>query len=967
MNKWKVIIPIFLIIMLMPIMVNAKTTINEEDYYAIKIYEKERYYDFSSEENLAIELLMSLNALESEYDEPNGYFYYEEKNIFNIEYTTDGYDFILTVADDLEPGYNVVYTFSDDDILHMGQNYTSFLGYSGIKLELTKPTCNSVCIESIKLDSKSEKAEIMDAKESELLIDFDIIFHELNDYAKYKIVINNTTDEDYIIDENKSQSEFVKYEYEYDDNSGIVEKNSKKTLFLTIKYDKEVPDNQYTKGKYGANLNMIVNLSDGKEIVNPSTIDKLPLFIINIAISSVILYVAIKQKKKLNKLMIVLMVGLILIPFNTYAINKYRIDIDSNIEIFKKVAEFDKGQIVNDKMYNLASGEPVENFKRSDTLPNEIRVLVEENNSIDNIFSSPESLYTIYGWYDETDKSIYYYCESEEVYLNVDSSYMFEEMGKVKKVPGLETVITSRTRNMNHMFYFGLGSSFDADLSNWDTSNVTNMSYMFTSGNPEFVGPINNYFNAGNIGQWDTSKVTDMSYMFCLVGLENTTFNLDLSNWDVSSVRNMFHMFEGMGAFSETLTFGNLKNWNTSKVENMGYMFAGSGHDSTKWSVGDISKWDTSSVRDMNNMFSGAGMNSTEWSIGNLDNWNTSNVRSMNSMFSYAGNRASSWSIGDLSRWDTSKVRDLSGMFAGTGGEDTTYNIGNLKNWNTSNAFYMNEMFYYAGSNATDWSIGDLSNWDTSKVKEMHGMFNNAGSNATTFNIGNLDRWNISNVTNTDSMFLGAGSNATTWYIGDLSNWDTSKVTYMHSMFSSTGKNATDWSIGNLSRWDTSKVTTMESMFYEAGYNATTFDIGNLDNWKVSNVTNMRNMFENSGYNSTTWNIGDLSRWDTSKVTDMLGMLEKAGRNATTWNSIGSLNVHANIIRGIMYDCPNAKVTINIYSNPGNYAYAFGSAATVEGSGIVVNYSENTTRIDNIIATKSDTSNVTKGSLLQLP
>ena len=62
---------------------------------------------------------------------------------------------------------------------------------------------------------------------------------------------------------------------------------------------------------------------------------------------------------------------------------------------------------------------------------------------------------------------------------------------------------------------------------------------------------------------------------------------------------------------------------------------------------------------------------------------------------------------------------------------------------------------------------------------------------------------------------------------------------------------------------------------------------------------------------------------------------------------------------------PKAKATLNIYSNPASgtsgYDQAFTSAATASGALITVNYASTTTNIDNIIGTKSATSNVVKG------
>ena len=52
--------------------------------------------------------------------------------------------------------------------------------------------------------------------------------------------------------------------------------------------------------------------------------------------------------------------------------------------------------------------------------------------------------------------------------------------------------------------------AFNEDISNWDTSNVKNMTGMFQCNNPSLAPT---FFNQ-NIGSWDVSSVENMSAMF---------------------------------------------------------------------------------------------------------------------------------------------------------------------------------------------------------------------------------------------------------------------------------------------------------------------------------------------------------------------------------------------------------------------------------------------------------------------
>ena len=100
----------------------------------------------------------------------------------------------------------------------------------------------------------------------------------------------------------------------------------------------------------------------------------------------------------------------------------------------------------------------------------------------------------------------------------------------------------------------------NANLNDIDVSKITEMglnnSYisLFEGLDPHNI----------DISEWDVSNVTNMSYMF--YRCEN--FNSDLSNWDVSNVTHMHFMFEYCENFNSDLS-----KWNVSKVEDMIDMF----------------------------------------------------------------------------------------------------------------------------------------------------------------------------------------------------------------------------------------------------------------------------------------------------------------------------------------------------------------------------------------------------------
>ncbi len=261
-------------------------------------------------------------------------------------------------------------------------------------------------------------------------------------------------------------------------------------------------------------------------------------------------------------------------------------------------------------------------------------------------------------------------------------------------------------------------------ISNWDTSNVTSMTYLFY----DFQS-----FN-DDIGGWDVSNVTDMSYLFCFA----IDFNQDISNWDVSNVANMQGMFYNALNFDNGFNPDGINSWDVSSVTNMSAMFMNQTYFSS-----DLSSWNVSNVTTMASMFRDVSSSSFQF----LSQWDVSSVTNMSSMFSEAGG-----SFGDLGNWNVSSVTDMAGMFYESSVFDLSYH--GLSNWDVSNVTDMSYMFAETGV------FGNIENWDVSNVTLMVGMFYNAtffgadiDPNAGDPVVMDLGLWNISNVTDMSNMF----------------------------------------------------------------------------------------------------------------------------------------------------------------------------------------------------------------------
>ena len=167
---------------------------------------------------------------------------------------------------------------------------------------------------------------------------------------------------------------------------------------------------------------------------------------------------------------------------------------------------------------------------------------------------------------------------------------------------------TGLVKNANSAFRAIEGDSFDGSTFGPAMSSVTSLFLAFDNSGLKQI----------NVSNWDTSNVTNMSNTFSHCEL---LASIDVSKWNTSKVTNM----EGMFVDCNLLASVDVSKWNTSKVTDMASMFSICG---ALRSI-DVSKWNTSNVTDISGMFFGCG------SLHSVDitGWDTSKVTNMTRLF----------------------------------------------------------------------------------------------------------------------------------------------------------------------------------------------------------------------------------------------------------------------------------------------------------------------------------------------
>jgi len=328
--------------------------------------------------------------------------------------------------------------------------------------------------------------------------------------------------------------------------------------------------------------------------------------------------------------------------------------------------------------------------------------------------------------------------------------------------------------------------NFNADLSRWDTSNVTNMVSMFHGAT-----------SIAKVSLPETGAVTTMSGMF-----RGATSLNSVSLPKTGAVQTMYSMFNG------ATSIASVSLPETGAVTNMSYMFNGA------TSIASVSLPKTGAVQNMSFMFKGAT------SLTSVSLPETGNVTSMEEMFEGAA------ALTSVSLPKTGNVTSMLNMFR------SATKLSSVSFSDTSSVTNMSLMFWQATS------LTSVSLPHTGNVTNMYGMFIGATS------LTSVSLPETGKVTSMFAMFGNAAS-----FNQDIRGWDVSAVTDFEDMFSgatamiSNFRSTPNWPADNetpTAAWFTAETTvpTISSVSLNAANNALTVTFSeNVYNTKDYNTT----------------------------------------------------------------------------------------------------------------------------------
>ena len=264
--------------------------------------------------------------------------------------------------------------------------------------------------------------------------------------------------------------------------------------------------------------------------------------------------------------------------------------------VSNQTANLPSGIEFNKAIKEIAGGEEnVVHIKSSNTIP--------EGENVKNIATNADVKGEFKIWYDQSEKTVYYWTSASYAYLNENSEKMFDGFSNLKSIDTTQLNASFATTTANMFSKNPKLKTLNFGKYIFKTEKVTDMHEMFADTGLEEI-PVNNYVGPSF---FDTKNVVNMSGMFArtrqLKDIRFTEF-IDLRN-----AEDLSYMFYGLNG-KEYYYLGEAFGKQTKKVKKLDYIFATDQENKIKnieveyWNQNDRI-WNTENVESYEGMFAG--------------------------------------------------------------------------------------------------------------------------------------------------------------------------------------------------------------------------------------------------------------------------------------------------------------------------------------------------------------------------
>lgn len=264
--------------------------------------------------------------------------------------------------------------------------------------------------------------------------------------------------------------------------------------------------------------------------------------------------------------------------------------------VSNQIANLPSGIEFNKAIKEVAGGEEnIVHIKASNVLP--------DGANVKNIATNADVKGEFKIWYDQSEKTVYYWTSASFAYINENSEKMFDGFSNLESIDTTQLDASFATTTANMFSKNPKLKILDFGERIFNTGIVTNMHEMFADTGLEKIPKGSSW-----PGFFNTNNVVDMSGMFARSRqLKDIIFVASMNFRNAEDLSYMFYGLNGKEYYYMGSAFGS----QTEKVKKLDYIFATDQENKVEnISVGwygssDGSVWNTSNVKSYEGMFAG--------------------------------------------------------------------------------------------------------------------------------------------------------------------------------------------------------------------------------------------------------------------------------------------------------------------------------------------------------------------------